>query len=168
MVYVITKSDGPRKEDVVAKKLIEDNRSTINLLADQLSGGRWSEIRKARATPPVPVEARRATVSGYRPAGRSTSSSPYVRISPNNRVVVVDAETSRQVLFLGEVRRGADGPRFCLALRENGFFDPLPQEARDILADLDGAPLPDEASEEAFKGELARRLGIGPLGTDAD
>lgn len=160
MVYIITKNDGPRKEDVAARKLIENNRSTIERLANHLTGGRWQEIRQARSVAPVVTEPERATVAGYQPTGRSTSTRPYVRISPNNRVVVVDEETSRQVLFLGELRRGPEGERFRLATRENGFFDPLEGDALDCLLDLDGLLMPGEEVHEAFKQELASRLGI--------
>ncbi len=126
MVYIITKNDGPRKEDVAARKLIENNRSTIERLANHLSrrpvaGDQAGALGAASSW----TEPERDTVAGYQPTGRSTSTRPYVRISPNNRVVVVDEETSRQVLFLGELRRGPEGERFRLATRENGFFDPL-------------------------------------------
>jgi hypothetical protein len=166
VVYIITKNDGPRKEDVAAKKFIESNRATIDRLANHLSGGRWQDIKQARKARAPVVEPARKSFAGYAPAGRSTSTRPYVRISPNNRVVVVDEETSRQVLFLGEFRQSAAGRYFRLATRENGFFDPLDDDLRGLLSNLDGLVLPEEA-EERFKHELATRLGFG-TGTAAD
>jgi len=167
VVYIITKNDGPRKEDVAARQLIEGNRSTINRLADHLSGGRWSEIRQARAAQPAAPAPERATVAGYaRPAG-SASTRPYVRVSPNNRVVVVDEVTSRQMLFLGELRREGEGYRFRLATRGNGFFDPLSGEPLDLLSELDGICLHGEDSIQPFKQEIARRLAIGEPAGDA-
>lgn len=160
MVYIITKDDGPRKEDVAVRKLIESNRNTIDRLANHLSGGRWQEIRQQRAAATQVTEPARATVAGYQPTGRSTSTRPYVRISPNDRVVVVDEETSRQVLFLGELRRNGPECRFRLATRANGYFDPLTGAPLDQLMDLDGIVLSEDEADEPFKRELARRLGL--------
>ena len=50
MVEIISKRDGPRREDVQVKRLIEQNRSTIVRLADQISGGGYSASRKPRQT----------------------------------------------------------------------------------------------------------------------
>ena len=164
MVYIITKDDGPRKEDVAAKKFIESNRTTIDRLANHLSGGRWQDIKNARNAQVQVVEQDRRSFSGYVPVGRAEASRPYIRISLNNRVVVADEETSRQVLFLGEMRRGAAGRVFRLATRENGFFAPLTDEILDVLSGLDGLVLGEDDAEEPFKRELAARLGFG--GTD--
>ena len=161
MVYIITKNDGPRKEDVAAKKFIERNRTTIDRLANQISGGRWQDIKKARSAQVSIVEQDRRSFSGYAPVGRAEPSRPYIRISLNNRVVVADEETSRQVLFLGEMRRGVEGRVFRLATRENGFVDPLTDEILDALAGLDGLVLGEDDAEEPFKRELAARLGFG-------
>ncbi|HEY9216223.1 MAG TPA: hypothetical protein VIQ29_25630 [Ancylobacter sp.] len=163
MVYIITKNDGPRKEDVAAKKFIESNRTTIDRLANHLSGGRWQDIKKARHAQVPVVEQDRRSFSGYTPVGRAESSRPYIRISLNNRVVVADEETSRQVLFLGEMRRGAAGRVFRLATRENGFFAPLTYEILELLAGLDGLVLGEDDAEEPFKRELAARLGFGAM-----
>ncbi|TIX76165.1 MAG: hypothetical protein E5V21_21115, partial [Mesorhizobium sp.] len=48
---IISKRDGPRREDVQVKRLIEQNRSTIVRLADQISGGGYSASRKPRQQP---------------------------------------------------------------------------------------------------------------------
>lgn len=160
MVYIITKDDGPRKEDVAARKLIEGNRQTIHQLANHLTGGRWQEIRQARAAQAAAPAPERRTIAGYVRPADSDARQPYVRISPNNRVVVVDAETSRQLLFLGELRREGQGYRFRLATRGNGFFDPLTGEALDLLSDIDGIALHGDESLDPFRHEIGRRLGL--------
>ena len=46
MVEIISKRDGPRREDIQVKRLIEQNRSTIVRLADQISGGGYSASKE--------------------------------------------------------------------------------------------------------------------------
>ncbi|GAB4065582.1 hypothetical protein GCM10028812_09950 [Ancylobacter sonchi] len=163
LVYIFTKSDEPRKEDVAAKKMIEKNWGTIDRLANQISGGRWQDLKKARTSNTPIAEFDRKSFIGYVSTGRSVSTRPYVRISLNNRVVVVDEETNRQVLFLGEIRRRPQGRVFCLATRANGFFDPAADEVLEALAELDGCLLREDEVDEPFKQELAARLGFaGP------
>jgi hypothetical protein len=159
MVYVISPRDGPRREDVEARRVIADNRATIEKLADHLTGGGW---RQRLRPPAAPAEAPRST----RPAvpSRSGAPQPYVRISVNGRVVVVDLASGRQIAFLGEVRGGREGPRFVLATAENGFFSPLADEESAALRPLDGTPLPDEAAEERLKAAVAGRLGFDGSG----
>jgi len=48
MVDIISKKTGPRREDVVAKRLINNNWSTISRLADQISNGGYSKSRQAQ------------------------------------------------------------------------------------------------------------------------
>ncbi|MDQ0509899.1 hypothetical protein [Ancylobacter amanitiformis] len=162
MVYVISKQDGPRKEDVVAKRVIRDNWQTIDRLANQLSGGHWNDIKRSRNAPVKTPEEQRKSLLGYAPTGRRDEPRPYVRISANNRVVIVDEETSRQMLFVGELRTGAEGRQLRLAIRANGFFDPLSDEVQADLADLEGALIADEDGEERLKQLLAERLGFAP------
>lgn len=45
MVEIFSKRDGPRREDVQIKRLIEQNRGVITKLADQLSNGRYSQSK---------------------------------------------------------------------------------------------------------------------------
>ncbi|WP_428031720.1 hypothetical protein [Ancylobacter sp.] len=159
-MYIITKTDEPRKEDVAAKKMIQQNWGTIDALANQISGGRWQDIKQARATKTSVAEYERKSFVGYVPTARGTPARPYIRISLNNRVVVVDEETNRQVLFLGEIRHRPQGRVFCLATRANGFFDPAADDVLEALAGLDGCVLGADEVDEPFKQELARRLGF--------
>ncbi|MBS7537556.1 hypothetical protein [Ancylobacter lacus] len=159
-MYVFTKNDGPRNEDVAAKQMIEKNWGTIDRLANQISGGRWQDIKQARAAKTSVAEYDRKSFVGYVPTARREAMQPYIRISLNNRVVVVDGDTNRQVLFLGEIRYRPHGRVFCLATRANGFFDPAADEVLEALADLDGCVLDASEGDEPFKQELAHRLGF--------
>ena len=64
---------------------------------------------------------------------------PYVRISPNDRVVLADQATGRQLEFLGQIRRQNGARRFVLATKANGFFAEMAVETAARLAGLDGA-----------------------------
>lgn len=162
MVYVVTRGDGPRKEDVEARRVITQNRATIEKLADHLTGGGGAWRQRLR--PPVaPAEEARTGRSAATPS-RTREPRPYIRISANDRVVVVDLETSRQLAFLGEIRGGRGARRFVLATAANGFFSPLAAEQCAALGDCDGQPLPDEAAEERLKVDLAGRLGFDGSG----
>src|SRR4051812_42963893 len=94
------------KRDVEAKRLIEQNRGTIERLADQLSNGAYSASRAPKAEP----QAQGLIIHVLGGKAESTTPEPYVRISHNDRVVVVDHETGRQLHYLGEIRR-VDGRR---------------------------------------------------------
>ena len=49
MVYIISKRDGPRREEVAAKDFIQKNRTTIDALAGHLTAGRWQELHPRRS-----------------------------------------------------------------------------------------------------------------------
>ncbi len=159
-MHIITKKDGPRKEDVAAKQMIRENWGTIDRLANQISGGRWQDIKQARAAQTSVAEYDRKSFVGYAAVDRATVARPYIRISLNNRVVVVDEDTHRQLAFLGEIRHRPHGRVFCLATRANGFFDPAPDEVLEALAELDGCVLSEDEIDEPFKQQLAARLGF--------
>ena len=106
MVDIISKKSGPRREDVVAKRLINENRATITKLADQLSGGKYS-ARHQRPAPPKPDglilhDMGSSTVD-------ETDYDPYVRITRNGRVVLVDGGSNTPLHHLGELRDGPAG-----------------------------------------------------------
>ena len=157
MVDIISKRDGPRREDVAAKRLIAKNRPTIARLADQLSGGGYSAMRQ----PPKPPEPDGLVIhdlAGARPA--ESQHSDYVRISLNGRVALVDGDTSKQLHFIGEIRGGADGEFFVLATEQNRFFAPLDADLAKCLADLDQTPIDEEFSEDDLSADISNRLGL--------
>ena len=159
MVDIISKSEFPRREDERARRLLGENRQVIEGLADRLTQGGYSRAKAAkaeRAREPVP-DGLLIHDSG---AGRRVAEArPYVRISPNNRVVVADEDSGRQIHFLGEVRRIDGRRRFVLATAANKFFTPLDADVAARLADLDGQDVAGGAAERALAEAIAARLG---------
>jgi hypothetical protein len=160
VVYIISKRDGPRREDVEAKRLIQQNRGTIEKLANHLSAGRFGEMRRAAQQPAEPEVFEKTLHSGYIPGSQPVEVRPYVRISPNNRVVVADLASGRQLHFLGELRGSRRTQRFTLATRENGFHVPLDSDLVDRLADLDGRDMSADDADSLLKRDIADRLDI--------
>jgi hypothetical protein len=144
------------KRDVEAKRLIEQNRGTIERLADQLSNGAYSASRAPKAEPQA--QGLIIHVLGGKPA--STTPEPYVRISHNDRVVVVDHETGRQLHFLGEIRRVAGQRRFVLATEANGFYAAVAAEVGAALSTLDGADVDGADGEQHLAAAIGQRLGF--------
>ncbi|MEZ5932140.1 MAG: hypothetical protein R3F54_09340 [Alphaproteobacteria bacterium] len=156
MVDIISKRDGPRREDVAARRMLQDNRGTIHKMMDHLTGGQLNS-RAQKAAPPEPegLVIHTGRVIDTRGAAR-----PYVRISVNGRVVVADQETSRQLHFLGEIRGPRRSQRFVLATRENGFFALVEDDLGQKLADLDGRALAADFTEDDLVRIISQRLGI--------
>jgi hypothetical protein len=157
MVHIISKRDGPRREDVAAKAFLRENRAKIDGLANALTGGRWQELRN-------PKPAAQPEASGrlwYTAPSRPSEPAPYVRISLNGRVVVADEASGRQLLFIGGIRGSGPTRHFVLATKDNGFFDPIEAEAGAALEELDGVLVPEGPIEEQLKQEIASRLGLG-------
>ncbi|MEM9634363.1 MAG: hypothetical protein AAGA50_23750 [Pseudomonadota bacterium] len=138
MVNIFSKKEGPRREDVEAKRLINENRSTIYRLADQLSNGGYSrsreKIRRSRQEP-KPDGLVFHFLGG---SAKQEEPEPRLRISPNNRVFVMDVNSGKQLLFLGELRDRQSLRYFALATKENGFVSPIEDDIKDTLRDLDG------------------------------
>jgi hypothetical protein len=154
MVEIISKSNGPRREEAAAKHFIRENAGTINKIAQQLSGGRIRPLTHAE-TIPGPLPLRRGPAAPSRDAEKK----PYVKVSLNGRVIAVDFNNGRQLHHFGEVRGQGAARRFLLATRENRFFTPLDDDLLALLRDLDGAATPDDAAEERLAQEIGARLG---------
>lgn len=156
MVDIISKRDGPRREDVAARRLLQDNRGTIHKMMDHLTGGQLnSRAAKPRAPEPEGLIIHTGRVIDSRGASR-----PYVRISVNGRVVVADQDTSRQLHYLGEIRGPRRSQRFVLATKQNGFFALIEDELGQKLADLDGRSIDRDFSEADLAKVIGERLGI--------
>jgi hypothetical protein len=164
MVHIISKRDGPHREEVAAKDFIQRNRTKIDGIANRLTGGHWQELRNP-APAPEPQPSGRLWST---PQGRPREMEPYVRISLNGRVVVADLSSGRQLHFVGELRGKGQSRCFALATRENGVFDPLDEELCKVLADLEGVSVPDEASEEHLEQVIAGRLGLDAIARGVD
>ena len=59
MVDIISRRDGPRREDVVARRMISENQGKITHIADRLTQGAYSAGLRAKAAPPAPEPERR-------------------------------------------------------------------------------------------------------------
>lgn len=84
-----------------------------------------------------------------------------MRVSPNRRVVVVDENTSRQMHYLGEIRRVDGTVRFVLATRANGFFSELDPDLAAALHTLDQAPMGGGRTDASLGAEIMALLGYG-------
>lgn len=158
---IFSKREGPRLEDVRARKLISENAGTIRRLADQISNGGFTRMRQEEARrreQPTPdgllIHDLKAPVRNDRPA-------PYVKVSLNNRVVLADKTSGRQLQMLGEIRGNFMSRRFVLATSENGFFSPIDDEIRAAIGHLEGAEISQDFSEDDLARALTENLGLG-------
>ena len=159
MVDIFSKSDGPRREDVAAKRVIEENKSTIHLLADQISGGGFSRSRTAMARTkedPKP-EGLSIHILGCKASGHREPA-PEVRASLNGRVIVVDTNSGKQLQFLGQMRRNNNQKYFALSTKDNGFVSPVDEKTEHLLADLNGIVIESDEIEEKFVEVVRKRL----------
>lgn len=158
MVDILSKRDGPRREDVAARRVIQENQGTIRRMMDHLTGGQMRNMQPQ----PAPPEPKGLIIHAGRATDARDTVRPYVRISINGRVVVVDEDTSRQLHFLGELRGPRRNQRFVLATKENGFAALIEDELRGALADLDGQEISADFSEDDLAATIRERLGIDP------
>ena len=159
MVHIISKRDGPHREEVAAKDFIQKNRMKIDAVASHLTAGRWQELRNP-APPPRPQPSGKLFST---PPARPKETEPYVRISLNGRVVIADLASGRQLHFVGELRGKGQSRYFALATRENGIFEPLDDGLCTVLGDLERVSVPDEASEQRLEQVIAGRLGLAAI-----
>jgi hypothetical protein len=156
MVSIISKREGPRREDVQLKRLIEQNRSTIVRLADQISGGGYSASRAPRQAPEA--EGLIVHVGGGSPT--ATEPTPSIRVSLNGRVIAVDQNSGRQLHHIGDIRDRGGAQVFVLATKANGFFAPVDNTVAEALLELDGVRLGSTFSEEQLAADIGGKLGI--------
>lgn len=157
---IFSKRDGPRPEDQRAKRLLSENAGTIRRLADQISNGGYTRMQQdkaARAQTPQP-EGR--IIHDLKAPSRSAVPEPYIKVSLNNRVVLVDRNTGRQLQMLGEIRGNFLSRRFVLATAGNGFLSPVDDTMHAALGPLDQAELTPEFDQDALAAELGRLLGL--------
>ncbi|MGA0541487.1 hypothetical protein [Neotabrizicola sp. VNH66] len=161
MVDIISRRDGPRREDERARRLINENRATITHLADRLTQGQYSANKAAKAaaaTAPQP-EGKLIHDLAQGAARAADTGALRVKVSLNNRVVAYDGGSGRQHHLLGEIRR-QDGLRyFALATRENGFMSGLPPDILAPLEELDGQIIDAACPESLLSQEISERLG---------
>ncbi len=156
MVQIISKRDGPRKEDVAIKRFLQENRGTIGQIKQALTGGGLPARKPSIEAPPPEV----TRMFGYRRTEGAREAAPYLRISPNGRVVIADYDTGRQIHHIGDLRGTGTARRLVLATKQNGYFAPLDPDIVAPLASLDASPVPDTQAEDGLKQEIATRLGL--------
>ena len=141
MVDIFSKREGPRLEDVKAKRLLSENAGTIRKLADQISNGGFSKMRAGQARRKQEPKPEGLIIHDMKARVSSETPEPYVKVSLNNRVVLVDKSTGRQMQLLGEIRGNFMSKYFVLATKDNGFLSPLEDDMLAALAHLEGADL---------------------------
>ena len=160
MVDIFSKNDGPRREDVEAKRLLQGNMGTIHKLADQISNGGFSRSRAAMAKAKQEPEADGLNIHIMGGASKVHEPEPVVRISLDERVMIMDAKSGKQMIFLGQLRLKDGVKFFALATKENGFVSPLAPEIEKLLHDLNGIVIENKDIKEKFAAVIQERLGL--------
>ena len=156
MTDIIRKTDdGPRKEDLPYRSLIDNNRNIIKGLANALTGGE-ARGRPKKTAEPRP-DGKKSFYIGDTKAP-AEQSRPVVSISLNDRVLVIDSESRRQLMLLGNIRSGAGGLYFSLATQKNGYVAVLDNDVAQALSDLDGCVLSQAFGERELREEITQRL----------
>lgn len=151
---IISRRSGPRPEDERAKRHLQQNWATIEKLADTLSGGRYTANKTKKAEP----TAQGKIFVDQAPRRTADAAAPYLRISVNGRVVVADANSGRQLHFVGQLKRVDGELRFIIATQENGFFTPLDPEILILIGDLANRPVNRTYTEDDLATDLKARL----------
>ncbi|MGB0659809.1 MAG: hypothetical protein ACPGNV_06475 [Mangrovicoccus sp.] len=151
---IFSKREGPRLEDVKARRLLSENSGTIRKLADQISNGGFSRMRAEEAQRRQKPKPEGLIIHDLKARGSVSAAQPYVKVSVNNRVVLVDKTSGKQMLFLGEIRGNFLSKRFVLATKDNGFLSPLDSETVALIGHLENADLTDDFTEK----DLAQTL----------
>lgn len=163
MVDIISKREGPRREDERARRVIQANQGAITQIADRLTQGGYSASKRAKAAAAngPPAAERKLIYDGAAGARISADTGDIrVKVSVNNRVVAYDSGSGRQMLHLGEIRSQEGTRYFAIASRENGFFSPLPDEVTDKIGELDGQIIDQACPESLLTEEISERLGF--------
>ncbi len=155
---IISRQSGPRREDEQAKRHIARNWGTIEKLADQISGGRYSADKARKDAPPPQASGKIIIDQAARTAPETAK--PYLRISVNGRVVVADQNSGRQLMFLGQMKRVGGVLRFVIATKQNGFFSPLDDDTYALISDLADTVVNRTFTEQDLERELQTRLNM--------
>lgn len=162
MVDIFTKKSGPRREDVAAKRVINENWPTIRRLADQISDGGYTRSRQAiaKSKEEPKLDNLNIHILGGTSKVVDSKPQPVVRMSRNNRVVVMDANTGSQLEFLGEFRFQEGQKYFVLATAANGYFAAIDEVTQRLLEDLDGVVIETDDIQDAFTQVITSRLDL--------
>lgn len=169
MAYIHGKKDGPGPEDLPNIRAVRENRHVIRAMVQQLTGNspaaRGGQGCCRAGTCEHGHGQEQSNTNGKSSIFLGSTSPrhtprPVVRVTFNGRVLVIDDNSNRQLLFLGNIRRGPQGQRFVLATRENGYSAVVEDGIRETLADLDGVLLSDAFDADDLSDEVSTRLGL--------
>lgn len=155
---IFSKRDGPRPEDVKARKLIKENSGTIRQLADTISNGGFTKMKQDEARRQQQPKPEGLIIHDLKAPSKSDFPEPYVKVSLNNRVLLVDRSNGRQLQLLGHIRGSSFARRFMLATKENGYFSPVDDEIRAAIGALDNVELSQDMSEADLVNRLTELL----------
>lgn len=156
MVEIFSKQEGPRREDVQVRRLIEQNRGVITKLADQFSGGRYSESKKPKLAPQA--QGLIIHIGGGAPSVPTPE--PKIRVTPNGRVICVDVTSGRQLQHFGDIRERQGLRVFALATTANGYIGPLDESIAEELVDMDGVVVGSSYGDADLAADIGLRLDI--------
>jgi hypothetical protein len=157
---IFSKREGPRPEDVRAKRLISENAGTIRKLADQFSNGGFTKMRQDQARRREEPKPEGLLIYPMSAPATPDDPEPYVRVSLNGRVVLTDVYSGRQIQLLGEIRSKVGSKRFVLATEENGFISPVNEEIRAALAPYENVELTAQFTENDIVQRFEECLGL--------
>lgn len=157
---IFSKRDGPRIEDAQAKRMLKENAGTIRKLADQISNGGYSRMRAEDARRKQEPKPDGLMIHDFKGPASTDAPVPYVKISINNRVVLVDSNNGRQLQLLGEIRGNFMRKTFVFATKENGFISPIEEGTRESISDLENIEITSSYSEKDLAKDLEERLGL--------
>lgn len=158
MVEIFSKQDGPRREDAQVRRLIEQNRGVITKLADQFSGGRYSESKKPKLAP----QAQGLIIHIGGGAPPVPAPEPKIRITANGRVISVDVASGRQLQHFGDIRERQGLKMFALATKANGYIGPVGESIAEALMDMDGVVVGSSYGDVDLAADIGLRLDIPP------
>lgn len=159
-VDIISKREGPRLEDVRAKRLLSENAGTIRRLADQISNGGFTRMRQEQARQKEEPKPEGLLIYSMAGSAKPVEPEPYIRVSLNGRIVLADRISGKQLQLLGEIRNRFRSKVFVLATEENGFLSPVNEEIRQALSQFDNAEINPALSELDIAQKFGESLGL--------
>ncbi|WP_323776078.1 hypothetical protein [Leisingera sp.] len=157
---IFSKRDGPRLEDVKARRVLSENAGTIRKLADQISNGGFTRMRQEQARAREEPKPDGLIIHDLKASAAARTPEPYVKVSINNRVLIADLSNGRQIQMLGEIRGNFMSRKLVLATKENGFFSPVDDETREAIGHLENVEINSEFTETDLANTLETLLGL--------
>lgn len=157
---IFSKKDGPRREDVQAKRLISENSHVIKKLADQISGGGYTAMQKSKLDAKKKPQPEGLIIHDLGGVSGAVEARPYVKVSLNNRVVLACLNSGKQIQLLGEIKGTFASKRFVLATAGRGFHSPVEGEMLEALQHLDEAEINRDFDPKALAEAIGTSLGL--------